>query len=121
MTEDTRCMIGQGTEQELTQVDENASLFDQAVGSMETKANELVDNYTTLGTQATEEIGRGKASAKQYRKLGSEQEDIMRKHGTVLGMDDNAALEMLSSNYQMIMWTTVGVGVALACLGLARR
>ena len=121
MTEDTRCMIGQGTEQELTQVDENASLFDQAVGSMETKANELVDTYTTLGTQATEEIGKGKASSKQYRKLGSKQEDIMRKHGTVLGMDDNAALEMLSSNYQMIMWTTVGVGVALACLGLARR
>jgi len=121
MTKDTRCMIGQETEPELAKVEKNASLFDEAVGSMETKANELVGTYTTLGSKANEEIGRGKASSKQYRKLGRKQMDIMSKHGTVLGMDDNAALEMISSNYQMIMWTTVGVGVALACLGLSRR
>ena len=64
----------------------------------------LATDNKTLESDAKDQVKKQKEYGQDFTRIGQQQDAIMQKHGTILGMDENSALEMLSSNYQMILW-----------------
>ena len=121
MTETSLCRVAEATEEQTKTLNATEPGLAGSMKALRKTTVRLATDNQTLESDAKVQVKKQKEYGEDFTRIGQEQDAIMRKHGTILGMDENAALEMLSSNYQMILWTTAGLAAAIACIRFSRQ
>ena len=120
MTETTKCSLAGYTAEEAAMVAGAAPQYEEGTKLLAAQASQTAGYNAELEDAAREQQEVQNATGKDMSDVLKKRDEAFRKHETVLGMDESAALSMLSSNYQMLMWMTIGVGAAAFCLQLTR-
>ena len=120
LTKNSKCRVAEYTEDEVRKVD---SLMEENKAAMITLGNEarrLADGNVQMEESTNDAIAAQKATEQSMDGVVEARDKIEKIQSTVLGMDESATLQMLSNNYNMLLWTTIGIGSAAICMHLAR-
>jgi hypothetical protein len=120
MKENSKCRISEFTEEQQSALDRASLEMDEHAGVMAKQAVSIVKDNESLEKATYETVIKQQAVETEMAALELRRQKSAKNHATVLGMDESAALDMLSSNYQALMFATVGIGVAAACMHFAR-
>lgn len=121
MNENSKCRISEFTDKEQLALDTATANMDSHADVMAKQAVNIVRDNESLEKATYGTVIKQHDAELEMVQLQRRRRESDRKHSTVLGMNESAALDMLSSNYQTLMFATVGIGVAAACIHFARQ
>tara|TARA_Y100000389_G_C17470954_1_gene530745 strand:+ start:5128 stop:6633 length:1506 start_codon:yes stop_codon:yes gene_type:complete len=121
MNENSKCRISEFTDTEQLALDKATANMDRHADVMAEQAVNIVRDNESLEKATYGTVSKQHDAELDMAQLQRRRRESDRNHATVLGMNESAALDMLSSNYQTLMLATVGIGVAAACMHFARQ
>ncbi len=116
----SKCRLADITQEAAGRVERAEKRYEQGTADLADKAVEAAAYNSRLESAAKEQVQRQEAAAGQMTDAARAARVLQGHHETSLGMEVDSRLDMLSRNYNMLMWTTAGIGVTAACLHFTR-
>lgn len=120
LTRNSKCRVAEYTEEEVRKVNSLTQENNAAMDMLGDEAKRLADGNVQMEESTNDAIASQKAAERSMDGIVEQRDKIEKMQTTVLGMDESATSQMLSNNYNMLLWTTIGIGSAAICMHLAR-
>ena len=120
LTKNSKCRVAEYTQDEVRKLDSMSEANEAAMATLGEEAKRLADGNIQMEQRTNDAIASQKAAEKSMNGVKETYDKIEKIQNTVHGMDESATSQMLSNNYNMLLWTTIGIGSAAICMHLAR-
>lgn len=114
------CRIAEYTQNQVAEVKQLNESNKAALATLGNEANRMADGNIDLEKRTDQAVASQEDAERSMNAIIKQRAGLKKTEDTVYGMDESSTSEMLSNNYNMLLWTSVGIASTAVCMYLAR-